>query len=36
MVLYTLYVDKGDLDQIQNNPGFVPKKRIVYSEEQSE
>ena len=34
MDLYTLDVDKDDLDRIQS-PGFVPKKRIVRSEEMS-
>jgi len=34
MVLYTLDVDKGDLDRIQSQ-GFVPKKRVVRSEEMS-
>ena len=34
MVLYTLDVIKGDLDRIQSQ-GFVPKKRVVRSEEMS-
>ena len=34
MVLFTLDVDKGDLDRIQNQ-GFMPKKRVVHSEEKS-